>query len=124
MKRISVQNDAGQIRRKSVRIPIGFASKKHSDSPLKIVLAKLANVQPCGEQWSARCPAHADSNNSLSIGEGANGQVLIHCHAGCTFDQIAHTLKMHPSAFFKKGSSGRITTIREFRTLRRKGQYE
>jgi len=32
--------------------------------------------------WIAKCPAHDDSNPSLSIGE-AGGRVLVHCHAGC-----------------------------------------
>jgi hypothetical protein len=31
----------------------------------------------------ARCPAHDDRKPSLSIGEGQDGTVLVHCHAGC-----------------------------------------
>jgi 5S rRNA maturation endonuclease (ribonuclease M5) len=36
----------------------------------------------------AKCPAHDDSSPSLSVGEGDDGRVLLHCHAGCTHDQI------------------------------------
>ena len=41
------------------------------------------NVRPNGSGWSAKCPAHRDRKNSLSIGIGENGAVVVHCHAGC-----------------------------------------
>ena len=31
----------------------------------------------------ARCPAHDDREPSLSIRDGGDGRVLVHCHAGC-----------------------------------------
>jgi len=40
------------------------------------------------EQFSARCPAHNDANPSLSIGQGEDGKVLLHCHAGCPFEKV------------------------------------
>jgi hypothetical protein len=36
-----------------------------------------------GDGYKALCPAHHDNNPSLSINEGDDGRVLIHCHAGC-----------------------------------------
>lgn len=33
--------------------------------------------------FSALCPAHDDSKNSLYVDEGDNGRVLVYCHAGC-----------------------------------------
>lgn len=44
-----------------------------------------------GEQWIARCPAHDDKNASLSIAKGEKG-VVLHCHAGCTTEQITAAL--------------------------------
>jgi KaiC/GvpD/RAD55 family RecA-like ATPase len=35
------------------------------------------------QQWLAPCPYHEDKSPSLSIGEGDDGRVLVHCHAGC-----------------------------------------
>ena len=35
------------------------------------------------------CPAHADREPSLSVGEGSDGRVLLHCFAGCAPDAIA-----------------------------------
>ncbi|MCP5525371.1 MAG: AAA family ATPase [Verrucomicrobiales bacterium] len=39
-------------------------------------------------QWEARCPAHEDRRASLSIGEGSDGKVIMHCHAGCTAEAV------------------------------------
>jgi len=36
---------------------------------------------------TACCPAHEDRNPSLSITDGRDGRLLIHCHAGC--EQLA-----------------------------------
>lgn len=42
-------------------------------------------------QWTALCPAHDDSNPSLSISVD-DGKVLIKCHVGCDFDEICREL--------------------------------
>lgn len=48
------------------------------------VLGKLKNVKAAGgDRWMALCPTHDDSERSLSIKVGADGRVLMHCHAGC-----------------------------------------
>lgn len=39
------------------------------------------------EQWSALCPAHSDTNNSLSIKKTPE-RWLLHCHAGCKYHDI------------------------------------
>ena len=41
----------------------------------------------------ARCPAHDDREPSLSIRDGDNGVVLVHCHAGCDQTQVIATLR-------------------------------
>ena len=41
-----------------------------------------------GAGWMAKCPAHADETASLSIGAGADGRVLLYCHAGCTTNAV------------------------------------
>ena len=45
-----------------------------------------------GEQFSARCPAHNDTNPSLSIRKSEDGKVLLHCHAGCPFEKIKNAI--------------------------------
>src|SRR4051812_31383562 len=53
------------------------------------VISKLDGVRESGDGWSAKCPAHDDQQNSLSIGVGDGGKVLLHCHAGCPYERIA-----------------------------------
>lgn len=52
------------------------------------LLSKLKGVKRTGDGWTARCPAHDDQLNSLSISEGDGGKLLLYCHAGCTFEGI------------------------------------
>lgn len=50
-----------------------------------------------GDGWAARCPAHEDRSPSLTLSEGRDGRVLLHCHAGCTFDGIIAALGLAAS---------------------------
>lgn len=43
-------------------------------------------------KFIARCPAHDDSNPSLSITQ-AEDKVLVHCHAGCSQEELVHALQ-------------------------------
>ena len=45
-----------------------------------------------GSGWSANCPAHDDTNPSLSIATGDDGRCLINCHAGCETKAIVSAL--------------------------------
>ena len=45
-----------------------------------------------GAGWSARCPGHDDHNASLSISTGADGRILLKCHAGCSAESIVAAL--------------------------------
>lgn len=51
--------------------------------PADMLLQRLDRVRRAGKGWIARCPAHDDRSASLSIGEGDDGRVLLHCFAGC-----------------------------------------
>lgn len=57
-------------------------------SSLSTFLSRLVGVRQSGRSWSARCPAHEDRRNSLSVAEGDDGRILIKCHAGCSAEQI------------------------------------
>jgi hypothetical protein len=56
------------------------------------ILAMLPGAKPSGNGWIACCPAHQDSNPSLSISAGDDGRTLLHCHAGCTAEAIVAAL--------------------------------
>ena len=63
----------------------------HAQSFLK----KLAGLRKSGDgAYLACCPAHADSNPSLSVKVESNGNLLVHCHAGCLTEQIVAAVDM------------------------------
>jgi hypothetical protein len=61
-------------------------------TPTELVLSKLPDAKRNGSGYSAKCPGHDDRHASLSIGEGADGRVLLHCHAGCESSVIVSAL--------------------------------
>jgi hypothetical protein len=71
-------------------------------SPIDIVLARLDKPRPNGERrWRTCCPAHGGTNPSaLSIGVGADDQVLLRCWHGCDVEQIVHALGLEVSDLF------------------------
>lgn len=53
------------------------------------ILSRFEGVeQSSPDSWMARCPAHGDSNPSLSITLKPDGKVLMHCFTGCTVEEI------------------------------------
>ena len=67
---------------------------------LSYVLSKLEGVKRDGEQHKALCPAHKDVNPSLSVSVGDNDSVLLHCHAGCTFEAILAAAELKASDLY------------------------
>uniref|UniRef100_UPI0003704557 DUF7146 domain-containing protein n=1 Tax=Bartonella rattaustraliani TaxID=481139 RepID=UPI0003704557 len=62
-----------------------------------------------GHYGLAHYPAHDDSTPSLALTYGYNGQLLLYCHAGCSFKQIIKALKniglVNTQAYFDKNLS-------------------
>ena len=58
------------------------------------VLDRLDGVRRTRRGWSARCPVHRDRSPSLSIAEGDGGRLLLHCFAGCAYDEIVTALDL------------------------------
>ena len=56
-------------------------------------IAKALGGKRSGRGFVARCPAHRDRNPSLSISDGADGKLLLHCHRGCSFDAVIDALR-------------------------------
>jgi hypothetical protein len=66
------------------------------------VLELLQGVRRSGSGWAARCPAHEDEKASLSVSEGEDGRVLIHCFAGCAAEAIVHAVGLEMGDLFPK----------------------
>ncbi len=65
---------------------------KAVSDPMEKVLSRLDAVKSHGRGHLARCPAHDDHNPSLSIREGDDGRVLVHCFAGCDARDVARAM--------------------------------
>jgi len=55
-------------------------------------IAHALKGRKSGAGWVAKCPAHKDTNPSLSLSD-SDGTVLVHCHAGCEQHAVVAALK-------------------------------
>jgi hypothetical protein len=70
------------------------------------LLPRLERVKEIGiGRWQACCPSHADGTPSLSIKEVSTGMILIHCHAGCSAEQIVSAVGLNIADLFPRRSS-------------------
>ena len=68
---------------------------------LSEVVARLSGAKSSGtNQFLARCPVHDDHTQSLSVGMGTDGRVLLHCHAGCPTNSILSALGLDVGDLF------------------------
>jgi len=56
-------------------------------------LAEALGGWKVGCTWMARCPVHDDRTPSLAISEADDGRVLVHCHAGCSQQDVIAALR-------------------------------
>ena len=57
--------------------------------------ANLKGFKKAGvNQYKAMCPAHQDHNASLSIMDD-DGKAILHCHAGCSYDEIIRAMGLN-----------------------------
>jgi len=67
-------------------------------------LQRLTKVRKAGKNWQACCPAHEDRNPSLSISEGDDGQMLLHCFGGCSTEAVLDALGLTKKDLFPDSS--------------------
>lgn len=87
--------------------------KESHSGDLKNILSQLRNVKKSGSGWTAQCPAHDDKRNSLSINESIDDKLLLHCHAGCTFESIIARVELNPKEF--SSNKPRIVATYDYR---------
>jgi hypothetical protein len=63
------------------------------------ILARLKGVRQSGKGWTAKCPAHEDKQNSLSV-HYRDSKWLIKCHAGCDWQTIIAAVGIAPGDLF------------------------
>jgi len=82
-------------------------------TPLELVVSRVGPVRPNGDGFFGRCPAHDDRKPSLAIRQGRKGQVLMHCHAGCSVEQVCTALDLRLADLFPPKERGNGSTRRE-----------
>jgi len=72
-------------------------------SPTNRILERLENVKQNGDSSQACCPSHeSKSKSTLSVKEGDDGRVLLHCFAGCSALEIVHALGLELADLFER----------------------
>jgi 5S rRNA maturation endonuclease (ribonuclease M5) len=66
----------------------------YNNNNAETIARHLGGATRAGDNWSCRCPAHEDKRASLSIKDGPDGKLLVHCHAGCAQDDVINSLKI------------------------------
>ena len=79
----------------------GQISASDRMTPLGKVLQALRSTdcdpKRSGKLWRSKCPAHNDTNTSLSLSEGSDERVLVDCNAGCSTPVILESLNLKSS---------------------------
>jgi putative DNA primase/helicase len=75
-------------------------------------IERLDTARETSAGWIALCPAHDDTNPSLSIAESDDGRILVHCHAGCRPEDIVAALGLTMANLFPRPVSPASSTAR------------
>ena len=61
---------------------------------IQVVAEKLDAKGPNAKGWyTAKCPAHDDTQSSLGITKGKRGDIAVKCHAGCKTDSVLSAIE-------------------------------
>lgn len=78
---------------------------------LDAVLNAVEGARPSGKGYVAKCPSHSDRSPSLSIAEGDDGRVLLHCFGGCETVQILGSIGLEMSDLFPQSDKPRRPSL-------------
>lgn len=96
-----------------------MASQKPSRNSALYRIVGALDATPSGDGWKAHCPGpkhrRGDRDESLSIGEGYDGRVVINCFAGCDPTAILAPVGLTLADLFEKGPNG--GTMRRFKEI-------
>ncbi|MCL6558880.1 MAG: hypothetical protein K6U74_08775, partial [Firmicutes bacterium] len=65
-------------------------------------LVRLDGVKKSGAQYTALCPAHNDTEQSLSVKQGDDGRILLNCFVGCDVENIVGALGLKLADLFPR----------------------
>lgn len=71
------------------------------------ILPRLEKARRTGaNSWLACCPAHEDRSPSLTIHAANDGRILVHCHSGCSFEEIKDAVGLGWEPWFPPKQEG------------------
>ena len=71
-----------------------YDASRGSVEPTAEQIAKaLGGAKKTGKGWLARCCCHEDSDPSLSLADGDDGTLLVHCFVGCASVDVLRELR-------------------------------
>lgn len=76
--------------------------------PIEVLLPLLKKVKKSTSEdgkWTSLCPAHDDKRPSLSISTDNEGKIALHCHVGCTPQNILSAIDLKMANLFPKNQN-------------------
>jgi hypothetical protein len=77
-------------------------------NPVQKVVDRLEGVVASNSSWKALCPAHDDTEPSLSVSEGDDGRALLMCFAGCAAPELVARIGLDMSDLFEGRNGQRV----------------
>ena len=91
---------------------------------LEEFLSRLEGVKGSSGNHIAKCPAHDDNHQSLSVAQGNKGGIVLTCHAGCDTPRIMAALGLKMTDLAPDGKSIEIERIYDYHSADGKLLYQ
>ena len=87
---------------------------------IEALLSRLDRVHRSGQGWRADCPNGHKTHGTLSLAQGDDGRLLLHCFAGCSTADVLGALGLTlgdvmPERLRDESPEGRRTARERFR---------
>lgn len=78
-------------------------------TPTTMLLGRLDGVKKEGKGWVSRCPSCGGQSRKVSIVEGDDGRVLLHCFAGCCAIDVVNSVGLTMADLFVRRDYHNLT---------------
>ena len=82
---------------------------------LSSILSRLQRVQQHGHGYRANCPRGHSSRGALSLSEGDDGRVMLHCFAGCSAADVVGVLGLTLADLYPQGDIRNLSPLERAR---------
>ncbi len=90
------------MKKSSEKLAALIPATSNANTPLRQVLNLLEGVRQGSQGYVALCPSHNDNHASLSVAEGDDGRVLVHCFAGCDVADVVGAIGLEVCDLFPR----------------------